>query len=224
VVGDNGAVKILVLSDHVVDTIYSPNVRERFGDVDLLLSCGDLPYSYLEYVVTMLSVPALYVHGNHDRLEYTDSGSVLEEPGGWTDLDGRAVKLKGLLLAGLEGSPRYKPDAPYQYTEAEMWAKALQLLPALLRNRVFYGRYLDILVAHAPPRDIHDGEDLPHRGFAAFRWLMASFRPRYLFHGHKHVYGPQETRTRYRATTVINVFPYTVIEWEEAAQTTRYGS
>ncbi|HEC36180.1 MAG TPA: metallophosphoesterase, partial [Anaerolineae bacterium] len=106
--------KILALSDQVVEAIYSPHIRERFGDVDLLLSCGDLPYSYLEYIVTMLSVPAFYVHGNHDQPEYIANGKALTEPGGWVNLDGRVVQEGSLLLAGLEGSLRYKPDAPYQ--------------------------------------------------------------------------------------------------------------
>jgi Icc-related predicted phosphoesterase len=206
-------VKILVLSDHVADALYSRNVRERFGDVDLLLSCGDLPYSYLEYVVTMLQVPAFYVHGNHDRPEYTDSGKTLTKPGGWTDVDGRVVRQGPLLLAGLEGSLRYRPGGMFQYTEAQMGGKAARLVPALLLSRVRHGRYLDVLITHAPPLGIHDGEDLPHRGFMVFRRLMQVFRPRYLFHGHKHVYRPEPTRTRYRSTTVVNVYPFTVIEW-----------
>jgi len=208
-------VKVLALSDQVVDGIYSSHIRERFGDVDLLLSCGDLPYSYLEYVVTMLAVPAFYVHGNHDRPEYAANGRTLVEPGGWVNLDGGVAKVGPLLLAGLEGSLRYKPRAPYQYTEEEMWVKTLRLAPALLFNRIRYGRYLDILITHAPPKGIHDGEDLPHRGFTAFRWLMDRFRPRYLLHGHKHVYRPQTTRTRYGDTTVINVYPFALIEVEQ---------
>ncbi len=206
--------KILALSDRVVDEVYSSRIKELFGDVDLLISCGDLPYSYMEYVVTMLSTPAFYVHGNHDRPEYTAGGRALTEPGGWTNLDGRVVKAGPLLLAGLEGSLRYKPRAPYQYTEGEMWGKVVRLIPALLFNRVRYGRYLDLLVTHAPPHGIHDGEDLPHRGFEAFRWLMDRFRPRYLLHGHKHVYRPQATRTRYGETLVVNVYPFAVIEIE----------
>lgn len=206
--------KILALSDQVVDEVYSPRIRELFGDVDLLISCGDLPYSYMEYVVTMLSLPAFYVHGNHDQPEYTADGGVRTEPGGWVNLDGRVMRAGSLLLAGLEGSLRYKPQAPYQYTDEEMWRKAVRLIPSLLLNRIFHGRYLDILVSHAPPRGIHDGEDMPHRGFAALRWLMEWFRPRYLLHGHKHVYRPQASRTRYGATTVINVYPLAVIEVE----------
>lgn len=204
--------KILALSDQVVNAIFSPQCCEQFRDVDLLIGCGDLPYSYMEYVATMLRVPAFYVHGNHDQPEYTASGSTLYEPGGWTNLDERTVRVMGLLLAGLEGAHLYRPNAPFQYRESQMRQKAWQLVPGLLWNRLRFGRYLDVLVTHAPPLGIHDGEDLAHRGFATFRWLMERFRPRYLLHGHKHVYRPRAARTRYGATTVVNVYPFAVIE------------
>ena len=104
---------------------------------------------------------------------------------------------------------------PYQYSETEMQGKILRLLPALWLNRLRYGRFLDILIAHAPPRGIHDGVDLAHRGFDAFLKLMDHWRPRYLLHGHKHIYQPQAARTSYRSTTVINVYPATVVDWSE---------
>ena len=205
--------KILAISDRVVEGIYSSRVRERFSDVDVVLSCGDLPYSYLEYIVSMLNVPCFFVHGNHDQPEYLADGRTLTEPGGWINLDGQTVEANGILLGGLEGSIRYKPKAPFQYTETEMAYKVWRLAPALLMNRVRYGRYLDILITHAPPRGIHDGEDWPHRGFKAFLGLMARFRPRYLLHGHKHIYGPEAWRTHYLGTEVINVYPSRMIEW-----------
>jgi Icc-related predicted phosphoesterase len=206
-------VKILAISDRVVEGIYSAQIRERFGDVNMVLSCGDLPYSYLEYVVSMLNVPCFYVHGNHDRPEYTSRGDVLTRPGGWVNLDGRTVTARGIILGGLEGSMRYKPRAPFQYTEGEMAYKVWRMVPALLMNRVSRGRYLDILIAHAPPFGIHDGEDSCHRGFKALLGFMTHFRPRYLLHGHKHIYGPEPWRTRYLDTEVINVYPFRVIRW-----------
>ncbi len=205
--------KILAVSDQVVDAIHGGCICARFGDVDLVISCGDLPYSYLEYIVTMLSVPCFYVHGNHDHPEYLSNGVVLNEPGGWVNLDGSPVEENGVLLAGLEGSIRYKPNAPYQYTERQMAWKAWCMMPALLMNRLYYGRYVDILVTHSPPHGIHDGDDLAHRGFETFLDLMDWFKPRYLLHGHKHVYGPEPTRTRYAETEVINVYPFRVIEY-----------
>ena len=205
--------RILAVSDQVVESVYSVRVRERFGDVGVVLSCGDLPYSYLEYIVSMLNVPCFFVHGNHDRDEHLASGCTLTRPDGWGNLDGRVTAAKGVLLAGLEGSFRYKPRSPYQYTEAELSSKIWRMTPALLINRVRYGRYLDILITHAPPFGIHDASDLPHRGFKALLGFMARFRPRYLLHGHKHVYGPREHQARYLDTEVINVYPFSVIEW-----------
>lgn len=205
--------KILAVSDQVVETIYSSRIRDRFGDVDMVLACGDLPYSYLEYIVSMLNVPCFFVHGNHDQPEYLADGRTLTRPGGWINLDGRTVKIKGVILGGLEGSMRYKPNAPYQYTDSEIAYKAWWLMPSLLMNRLFHGRYLDIFIAHSPPFGIHDGEDWPHRGFKTFLRLMARFRPRYLLHGHKHIYGTEPWRTRYLDTEIINVYPFRVIEW-----------
>ncbi|MBU0704842.1 MAG: metallophosphoesterase [Chloroflexi bacterium] len=205
--------KILAVSDRVVETIYSSRIRERFSDVDMVLSCGDLPYSYLEYIVSMLNVPCFFVHGNHDHPEYLADGRTLTKPGGWFNLDERNIKIKNVLLGGLEGSMRYKPGAPFQYTENEMAYKAWRLGLTMLMNRVLHGRYLDILITHAPPFGIHDGEDWPHRGFKALLRLMARFRPRYLLHGHKHIYGPECRQTRYMDTEIINVYPYHVIEW-----------
>jgi Icc-related predicted phosphoesterase len=205
-------VKILAVSDQVVRGIYSAHICERFADVDMVLSCGDLPYSYLEFIVSMLNVPCFFVHGNHDQPEYQSDGCVLSEPGGWVDLDGRTARAGGIILAGLEGSVRYKPTGDYQYTEAQMAFKVRRMAPALLMNRVRYGRYLDILVTHAPPLGIHDGEDFCHRGFKALLWLMERFRPRYLIHGHKHVCKPETRQTRYGDTQVINAYPFYVLD------------
>ena len=205
--------RILAVSDRVVDAVYGRGIRQRFQDVDLVIACGDLPYSYLEYIVSMLNVPCFYVHGNHDGPEYMSNGAVLTKPGGWIDLDGQSVEEQGVLLAGLEGSIRYKPDAPYQYTEREMALRAWRMIPALLVNRLQYGRYVDILVTHSPPQGIHDDDDLAHRGFETFLDFMERFRPRFLLHGHKHAYGTEPTRTAYAQTEVINVCPYRVINY-----------
>jgi Icc-related predicted phosphoesterase len=205
--------KILAVSDKVMDSLYSPDIAQNFGDVELVIACGDLPFYYLEFIVSTLNVPCHFVYGNHDyNIRYTMEGPVTIHPPGWMNLDGRSVCAEGLLLAGLEGSLRYRPDGVHQYSQTEMRRKALGLLPRLVANRLQYGRYLDILVAHAPPFGIHDGPDYPHIGFKVFLTLMERFRPRYLLHGHKHVYGLETKRTTYHGTEVINVYPYRVIE------------
>jgi Icc-related predicted phosphoesterase len=214
------SMKILALSDRAIEANHSPQLVERYGDVDLVIGCGDLPYYYLEYIATMLPVSVMYVHGNHDKPSQAANGKTIDAPGGCISLEGRCVGIdrpdsdSPLLLAGLGGSMSYNRKTTHQYTELEMRTRALKLLPQLMANRARHGRALDILVTHAPPFGIHDGEDLPHVGFKVFLSLMRAFKPRYLLHGHTHIYRLNTvSTTKYEHTTVTNVYPSTLIEW-----------
>ena len=63
---------ILSVSDTLVPHLYSPLIRANFQHVDCVIGCGDLPYYYQEFIVTLLNVPLYFVHGNHDpRVEYS---------------------------------------------------------------------------------------------------------------------------------------------------------
>ena len=206
--------KALSLSDTIVQLIYSPRVRDRFGDVDLIIGCGDLPYYYQEYVLSMLDKPLFFVRGNHDKeIEYSRAGN-RPAPRGAIDLHRRVINHKGLILAGIEGSLRYR-NGPFQYSQFEMWLHVLRLLPKFLYNKFRYGRYLDLFVTHAPPKDIHDKPDLTHQGIYAFLWVIHVFKPAYHIHGHIHIYRPDETTlTRVGRTQVINTYGYRTIEFE----------
>ena len=48
---------------------------------------------------------------------------------------------------------------------------------------------MDVLLTHAPPRGIGDGDDAAHRGFGALHGLARALRPDALLHGHVHPYG-----------------------------------
>jgi Icc-related predicted phosphoesterase len=210
--------KILTVSDKVDELVYSAAIRRQFGDVDLVLGCGDLPHYYLEFIVTMLGGPLFYVIGNHANAVKVRSGlkSEWEYPGGCENIDGRIVRYKRLLVAGLEGSMRYNRNPDFQYTDREMARKVWQLVPGMLMNKLLYGRYLDILITHAPPRGVHDKSDRCHQGFGAFLFLMERFRPRYLVHGHVHVYSPgQPVESVYGHTHVINSYGYRTLELDE---------
>jgi hypothetical protein len=210
--------KILTISDKVDELIYSPAIKHQFGDVDLVLGCGDLPHYYLEFIVTMLGGPLFYVIGNHANAVKGRHGlrGEWEYPGGCENIDGHVVRYRKLLIAGLEGSMRYNNSPDFQYTEREMAWKMWQLAPSLLLNRLLYGRYVDILITHAPPLGIHDKPDRCHQGFRAFVTFMNHFRPRYLIHGHVHVYSTLEkTDSVYRDTTVLNTYGYRTLEIDE---------
>ncbi len=211
------SVKLLALSDEVVDHIYSAQIKANFADVDLVLGCGDLPFYYLEFVVSMLDKPLYYVPGNHDhRKQSMSDGRVVNRAEGCVNLDGKTLHHGDLLLAGLGGSIRYRPDSDNMYTEMEMNVRAAALAVPLLANRLRRGRYLDILVTHSPPRGIHDRDDPAHVGFDTFRSFMLRFKPRFLLHGHAHIYRRDEqTVTMFGETQVINVYPYRVIDLEK---------
>lgn len=205
--------KILAVSDQIDERIYTPQVQERFGDVDLVIGCGDLAYEYLEFLVSALNKPLLYVPGNHDPLYQPGSPDSRAE--GCVFLDQQVRCVKGLVVAGMGGSIRYHPTRINQYTQAQMYLRMMKIAPALLWQQLRYGRALDILIAHSPPRGIHDEDDRAHIGFSAFTDFICIFKPRYFLHGHTLPMGNLAPRiTRVGATTVINVYSYHLIEVE----------
>ena len=212
--------RALVISDKVEPILYSAGINQHVGKLDLVISCGDLPQYYVEYVMTLTGRPTYFVHGNHAReVEYhsqrDDHWRAVSEPEGAVNLHARTEREQTLLLAGLEGSIRYNDAPRFQYTNAEMLFTIWGMVPRLLTNRIRYGRYLDVLVAHSPPWGIHDQPDRPHQGFKSFLIFMKWFRPRYLLHGHIHLYRRDViTQTRYLDTEVINVYPYRILELE----------
>jgi hypothetical protein len=209
---------ILAVSDEISPALNSC-VRPTFlPRLDFILSCGDLPFDYLEFLMSCHNAPLYYVLGNHDGegLQRED-GKVSCAPDGGDSLENCSIAIKGILLAGLGGSIRYGHTTKYQFTEAEMWRRVLQLTPQLLRNQARYGRRLDILVTHAPPRGVHESEDPAHRGFAAFRWLLEYARPRWMLHGHTQFTRPSHTLRceRVGVTDVMYIPPYRVLTWGE---------
>jgi Icc-related predicted phosphoesterase len=204
--------KILAVSDQVVERLYNLSTSGHFQDVELILGCGDMPYEYLEYLVTILNVQMFYVPGNHDP-QYDLRHEESRAEGG-TNLDLKTVRHNKFLIGGFGGSIRYRPDGINQYTQAEAYLRAFQLLPHLLLNRIQYGRALDILISHSPPFGIHDDSDPAHQGLKALNWLIRIARPRYLFHGHMHFFkrNLENTETTIRLTKIINVYPYKAME------------
>lgn len=200
-------VEILAVADEVDRRLYGNRELRRERGPELLLGCGDLPAYYLDYLVSRLDVPLYAVHGNHDTPPPIEGSSGFGRCGAeW--IGGRGVRAGNLLLAGFDGSVRYN-DGAYQSTQSEMFAAVRRLIPWLLVNRARYGRFLDVLITHAPPRGIHDEEDLCHTGFDAFTWLIKRFQPRYHLHGHVHIYDRRTTTTtRLGETEIINVYPY----------------
>lgn len=215
--------KILCISDQVDPRVYSPCIKERFSDVDLILSAGDLPMDYLDYIVSTLNKPLYFVFGNHHTKDLKFFRKIwnyqlIEEEKhaffcGAIHV-GSKVKMEGnFLIAGLGGSMWYN-NGVNQFTDFQMFMESVKLIPGLLWNRVFHGRCLDVLLTHSPPCGIHDRKDRCHSGFKTYLWFMKVFKPKFLIHGHVHLYDMcEQRRTQWKNTAVINAFSHYVLEY-----------
>lgn len=193
--------KILALADMESKYFWEHYEPGMLEGIDLVLSAGDLKASYLDFIATFCRAPVLYVHGNHDE-HYLKS-----PPEGCICVDDDVVTCRGLRIVGLGGSMWYHPG-PFQYTEKAMRRRVRRLRFKLWRSGGF-----DLLLTHAPAKGINDGDDRPHKGFAAFCALMDRYRPDYMVHGHVHMtYGQVPRRAQYGDTQVINAFERYIFE------------
>ena len=194
--------KILTVSDRVEPLLLDPAHAEGLTGIDLILSCGDLPPEYLISLNRKLDTPLFYVQGNHD-IRYKS-----RPPEGCTDIHAKTVRFHGLNLLGLGGS-RWYNGGPNQLSEKEMRRTIRGL-----RTKIWLQGGIDIVITHAPPRHIHDGEDRCHKGFDTFRWIIDKYSPSHFIHGHIHAFfeDPSDRITVVHETKVINSYGHFVFE------------
>jgi Icc-related predicted phosphoesterase len=201
-------VRVLAVADEEVPAAES---RVRDLRVDLVLAAGDLPWDYLETLVSLLGAPAAYVPGNHDPR--TGPGAC---PRGLVDVDGHVLTVGGLRVAGLGGCVRYN-DGPHQYTQSEYDRRARRLLKEAGDTGT-----VDVLLTHAPPLGLGDETDPPHVGISALHGVLETLGPSWHLHGHIHPYGMHKPDRQLGPTTIRNVIPWQLIDIEPrvAAHTT----
>lgn len=202
--------KILAVSDRVDPGLRGPGLEARARGVDAVVSCGDLPFDYLEYLATFLDVPLFYVLGNHDPS--AESG---RRPRGCIPLDGRVEELGGASFAGLSGSGWYSGGAN-QYTPRQMRSRARGLSSLIARLRLFGRPRPSVFVSHAAPLGLGDADDLCHRGAEPFLGLIDRNHPALWLHGHVHLYGrsvDDESSDLHRgATRIVNAYLYRILD------------
>ena len=197
--------RILAISDTELPELGSRLTADRLADIDLVISCGDLPARYLTAIADIANKPVAFVPGNYDR-----SYAAGEVPG-CVNLDGRIRDFHGLRVMGLGGSIAYN-DGVYGFSEAQMRRRVARMV---LLAQATGG--IDLLVTHVPPRGAGDLDDLPHQGFACFNMLLDRLRPPLMLHGHIHrEYGRIEPELAHPAgTRIVNCCGSTRIEVPE---------
>ncbi len=186
-------VRVLAVSDEVDHGLLAGATAVRTPD--LILACGDLPLDYLGSLMNTLAAPLAFVPGNHDQdlsgYRLSRNGMLLQAglparspwPAGALNADGQVLDVGGLRVAGLGGCLRYR-NGPNQYTERQQARRARALRRRARRRARHDGRGIDVLITHAPPRGVGDGDDRAHHGFACYHDLVAALRPTALLHGH----------------------------------------
>ena len=209
-------VRVLVIADEEAPNLRAQTLRDLAPQ--LVLAAGDLPWHYVEYVASGVDAPVVFVPGNHDPAvvrsrrsrngTYTSDGLPCDgpRPHGATNADQTVVEAAGLRIAGLGGCVRYKPG-PHQYTQRQYDGRAKRLLRQAKR-----GGPVDILLTHAPPLGLGDGDDRPHEGIQALHTVIERLEPTWHLHGHVHPYGQAMPDRQVGPTTIRNVIPWTVLD------------
>ena len=194
--------RFLTVSDVVAPELFPVAHREAFAPLDAVLSCGDVPPEYLTYLGHIFRVPVYHVRGNHD-LRYRT-----RPPQGAVDVHARVVEVHGVRIVGFEGSMWYN-GGPMQYTEAEM-----RRLLWKTRPLIWWHGGVDVVLTHAPPRGLGDGEDLCHRGFQCFVRFIDTYQLRWFIHGHVHrrFHDPSQRLLWRGNTTILNTFGWHIVD------------
>lgn len=205
-------VRVLAIADEEAPVLDPACLRDLA--LDLVLAAGDLPWDYLEYVASAIDAPVAFVPGNHDPATSVGDGILRDarRPMGVTNADGAVIELAGLRIAGLGGCVRYRPG-PHQYTQRQYVRRARRLAWAARRAGP-----VDVLVTHAPPLGLGDGDDPAHEGIEALHRLLERLRPSYHLHGHVHPYGRERPDRSVGRTAICNVIPFRVLEIDPVGQ------
>lgn len=199
-------VTTLVVADEVASNLCASTLRDLAPE--LVLSAGDLPWDYVEWLASTVSCPMVYVPGNHDpeiRVDHDDDYQGIR-PLGVIHADQLVVEAAGLRIAGLGGCVRYRPG-PHQYSQRQYAGRAARLL-----RRARRGGPVDVLLTHTPPKGLGDGEDRPHEGIEALHKVIERLQPTWHLHGHIHPYGMTMPDRTVGPTTIRNVIPWRVLD------------
>ena len=226
-------VRILAISDEELisgrDAVIDNYVNE---EIDVLLNCGDISPSYLEYVIHKFKPwKTIMVHGNHDKTFYSQRKDEIEDNNGFSTVyqgayvitdgvyqiqdDDKAIHLN---ICGFSGAYAHG-EWPFYYDErrASRFVKSLSF-------KDFFNNLdqLDIMMTHSAPKigDYLPDVDTHHRPSQEIAEIHKKFKPRMWFYGHIHPrYTDEQLDHRIEdedgVTYLINTVPFKVIEYDK---------
>ena len=140
--------------------------RNHNADVCFLL--GDLSARDIAIIkAQVVGVPIYGVLGNHDGFDlYCRSGV--------ENIHGKVVEIKGVKIAGIQGSLRYKYSEAPLYTDDE----SVEIAEAM--------EAADILISHDGPKFLHGINDYAHSGLQGVTHYCEKHNTPLNIHGHHH--------------------------------------
>ena len=189
--------KILAVSDAWSPPLWENKEGCGVKDADVIVSCGDLSESYLDFLHKELGKPILYVRGNHDKdVKKVASG---------IHLDSKIVSFGGVRFLGFDS---LSPDGKL-LSDDEVTRRVEIMKRIIDRDGGF-----DVLVTHHPMLGLGDGDNQLHKGYSAYKSIVCEYKPRLMLYGHIHLdfYKDKPRCIQYGATRLVNAYMHTIIE------------
>jgi len=201
--------KILAISDEEIGYL-AQNIRngeKRFENIDIMLSCGDLPENYVRTIAESVSRPYLYILGNHDPEK-----KQLKRVNKKKYIGFKYKRYCKTLFLGFSGSEKYNETGVNQFDQITTLVQVIGLIfyYFFTLKFLFYKRM--IVISHNTPNfNIKDEKN--HRGFWAYNLIIFILRPDLWIHGHIHLKSSYEDKMyKIGKTKIVNIYGYKIIE------------
>lgn len=185
-------IKLLIITDTHNCLYYDKESMEKIrnAEYDICLILGDVTNSDIYEILKVVPYEKIYgLLGNHDGLDRFDESGI-------RNLNGKVVNIKGVSIAGIQGSFRYKQGDYGMYTHEESIQIAENMPGA------------DILVSHDRPF-IKDNHDNVHDGLKGITYYLYKKHVPLEIHGHLHEESEEILKS---GTKVIGAYKVAIIE------------
>lgn len=158
--------KLLIISDTHEHMFIDPNLHLLSEPVDACLLLGDISPKELKYIKETVKAPIYGVLGNHNEFYNYEKNGI-------ENIHGKVVEVKGVRIAGIQGSIKYKNANMPLYTDEESVDIANSMEAA------------DILISHDSPKYLHGRHNIAHSGLQGITHYIEKHNALNI-HGHYH--------------------------------------